>query len=76
MAPERSISEERAGRVARSHACSHCLEYSFKKVSVKRAPPSHRKDLKTAWIVTRTCGVCGLQQELGIDAEGEIVYGG
>ncbi|MBK8247235.1 MAG: hypothetical protein IPK85_07570 [Gemmatimonadetes bacterium] len=76
MTAPKAISQDRAGKVARGHACAHCLEYSFKKVSVKRAPTTHKKDLKTHWIVTRVCGVCGLDQELGIDSEGEIVYGG
>lgn len=76
MAATKPISQDRAGKVARGHACSHCLEYSFKKVTVKRAPATHMQDLKTYWIVSRVCGVCGLDQELGIDAEGEIVYGG
>ena len=76
MPTARGISQDRAARIARSHACTHCLEYSFKKVSVHRAPPSHKKELKTAWIAVRVCGVCGLEQEMGIDDKGEIVYGG
>jgi hypothetical protein len=28
------------------------------------------------WVVQRVCGVCGLDQEMGIAADGEIVYGG
>lgn len=75
MPASRTITQERAARVARAHACPHCLEYSFKKVSVKRAPSSHKEDLKTVWVVSRVCGVCGLDQELGLDADGEIVYG-
>jgi hypothetical protein len=76
MPAARSIGLERAGRVARSHACSNCQEYSFKKISVRKAPPSHLKALRALWIATRVCGVCGLEGEMGIDAEGEIVYGG
>ncbi len=75
MASSKPITHERASRIARAHACPHCLEYSFKKVTIRRAPASHKKDLKTHWIVARVCGVCGLDQELGLDAEGEIVYG-
>jgi transcription elongation factor Elf1 len=75
--PERKpISEERARRIARSHACPTCQEYSFKKIVVKRAPTSHAKDLKTYWAIVRVCGVCGLDQEMGLDAEGELVYAG
>jgi hypothetical protein len=25
--------------------------------------------------VTRTCGVCGLDQELALDGDGDILYG-
>jgi len=76
MPASRGITQERAAKVARSHACTHCLEYSFKKITVKRAPASHHPDLKTLWIAVRTCGVCGLEQEMGIDAGGDVVYGG
>jgi hypothetical protein len=30
--------------------------------------------LKVAWQAVKTCGVCGLQQEMGLDAEGDVVY--
>jgi hypothetical protein len=77
MSPaRRAITEDRAAFIARSHACPDCLEYSFKKIIVKSAPASHRKDLKVQWVVQRVCGVCGLDQEMGIAADGEIVYGG
>ena len=69
-----TISKERAERIARSHACEHCLEYSFKKLVVRPASASHRKELKVAWLVERICGVCGLEQEIALDAEGDIVY--
>ena len=69
------IDQARAERIARSHPCSRCLEYSFKKLVVKPAAPSALSELGTAWIVTRSCGVCGLQGELALDAEGDIVYG-
>jgi hypothetical protein len=42
---------------------------------VKPAAPAHRAELGAAWIVTRSCGVCGLEEELALDAEGDIVYG-
>jgi len=38
------------------------------------ATESHHKALGEVWHVTKTCGVCGMQQEVGIDAEGDIVY--
>lgn len=68
------ITRERAERIARSHACEHCQEYSYKKVSVKPASASHRKTFKEVWHVVAICGVCGLEQELGIAEDGEIIY--
>ena len=68
------ITQERAERIARAHACEHCGEYSFKKLKVKRASDSHTKALGEIWHVSKTCGVCGMEHELGIDAEGDIVY--
>jgi hypothetical protein len=71
-----TITKERAERIARSHACAHCLEYSFKKLSVRAASAAERAELKTVWRVRRVCGVCGLEQEIGLDAEGDVVYAG
>ncbi len=68
------ITRERAERIARSHACEHCQEYSYKRLTVKPASPSHRKEFKEAWHVVAICGVCGLEQELGIAEDGEIIY--
>ena len=68
------ISLARAERIARSHTCENCGEYSFKKLKVKPAAESHRKALGEVWHVTKTCGVCGMHHEVGIDAEGDIVY--
>lgn len=70
----RAIDQQRAERIARSHACDRCLEYSFRKLVVKPANAAHRKELSAAWVVTRICGVCGLEQELALDAEGDIIY--
>ena len=69
------ITQERAALVAKSHACDHCKEYSFKRLQVKPATASQKAELHVAWVATRLCGVCGLEEELGIDAEGQIVYG-
>jgi len=68
------ITRERAERIARAHACEHCQEYSFKKLVVKPSSEATRAELNEAWHVVRVCGVCGLHQEMGIDAEGDIVY--
>jgi len=69
------IDQTRAERIGRSHACDRCLEYSFKKLVVKPAAQSHRSELGAVWMVIRTCGVCGLESELALDAEGDIIYG-
>jgi transcription elongation factor Elf1 len=74
--PAKRIGLQRAKHIARSHPCVRCGEYSFKKVSVKRASEAHLAALNEVWHAVRICGVCGTQQEMGIDAEGEIVYEG
>lgn len=68
------LSRERAERIAKAHACSHCKEYSFRKLSVKEAPRSIAEELDVVWVVARTCGVCGHQGELGMQDDGDIVY--
>jgi transcription elongation factor Elf1 len=68
------ITRERAERIARAHACERCGEYSFKRVIVKPAPASLRDELGAVWVATKTCGVCGLHQELGLDEDGDVVY--
>jgi hypothetical protein len=70
------ISRERAALIARAHACERCGEYSFKKFSVHPASESQREALHVVWIARKTCGVCGSEQEVGLDAEGDIVYAG
>jgi len=69
-----AITRERAERIARAHACENCGEYTYKKLVVKPAPDSIRDELNAIWIATKICGVCGLQQELGIDEDGDIVF--
>lgn len=68
------ITEERAVRIARAHACENCGEYTFKRLVVKAATDANRTDLGEAWHAFKVCGVCGMEHELGIDAEGDIVY--
>ena len=70
----KQITQERAERIARSHACENCGEYSFKKMKVKPSSESNKKTLGEIWHISKTCGVCGMEHEIGIDAEGEIVY--
>ena len=68
------ITRERAERIARGHACENCGEYSYKKLVVKPASKEEREGVDVAWIASKTCGVCGAVHEMGIDAEGEIIY--
>ena len=70
------IPRERAERIARAHACVRCLEYSYKKLVVKPSTASLREALGEVWHATLVCGVCGTTQELGIDADGDVVYVG
>ena len=74
--PRAGITKARAERIARAHACQRCEEYTYKKLVVREAPATHRKELGVVWNAMLVCGVCGLNQELGIDGEGEIVYVG
>jgi transcription elongation factor Elf1 len=68
------ITHERAERIAKAHACENCGEYSYKRVVVKPASASQREALHIAWQATKVCGVCGAEQEMGIDASGEIIF--
>ncbi len=68
------ITRERAERIARAHACERCGEYSLKKLVVKPASASLRDELNAVWVATKICGVCGLNQELGLDEDGDIVF--
>ena len=70
------ISIDRAERIAKAHACLHCGEYTYKRFAIKPAPPRLRDELSVEWHVAKTCGVCGLVQELGLDEDGEIVFSG
>ena len=69
------ITKARAERIARAHACQRCEEYTYKKLVVKPASAAVTSEIGVVWNASLVCGVCGLIQELGIDAEGELVYG-
>ena len=43
-------------------------------MKVKPSSKSNKKTLGEIWHISKTCGVCGMEHEIGIDAEGEIVY--
>jgi transcription elongation factor Elf1 len=68
------ITKERAERIARGHACEICGEYSYKRLTVTPATQEHQRSLGEVWHVRKVCGICGQDIEMGIDAEGEIVY--
>ena len=70
------ITRERAERIAKAHACENCGEYSYKKFIVRPASKEHQQEFNEAWHAVKVCGVCGMQQEMGIDSEGDIVYVG
>jgi hypothetical protein len=70
---EEPITRDRAERIVRAHACERCGEYSYKKLVVKPATEAQRS-VGATWHALKICGVCGLEQELGLDAEGDIVY--
>ena len=68
------ITHERAERIARAHACENCGEYNYKRLVVKPASDASRTELGEEWHASKVCGVCGMEHEMGIDDEGEIVY--
>lgn len=74
MPTRTGIRKERAERIAKAHACEHCGEYSYKRLRVKAPTPTQRAELNEAWHAIKVCGVCGLEQEMGIAADGEIIY--
>ena len=69
-----AVSKERAERVAKGHACVNCGEYTIKKLKVVSAPAPITEELNAVWIAKKTCGVCGMEQELGIDEDGDVVF--
>ena len=68
------ITRERAERIAKAHACENCGEYSYKKVSVKPASKREEETLGVAWSAEKICGVCEAHHQMGITADGDIVY--
>ena len=70
------ITRERAELIARAHACERCGEYSFKKFALRPAPEGQREALNVVWVARKTCGVCGAEQEVGLDPEGDIIFAG
>ncbi len=69
-----AITRERAERIARAHACVACREYTYRKLTVREASPALHVEFGEVWHAVLVCGVCGVQQELGIDGDGDVVY--
>lgn len=68
------ITQERAERIAKAHACETCGEYNYKRVSVKPASKRQEESLGIAWAAEKVCGVCNAHHEMGISKDGDIVY--
>ncbi len=69
-----AITQERAERIARAHACVRCKEYTYRKLTVREAIAALREEFGEVWHAVLVCGVCSTHQELGIDGDGEVVY--
>jgi hypothetical protein len=70
--PAVTPSRERAERLARSHACGRCGEYSWKRLKLREADAAARDALGAVWQAELRCGVCDTLQELVINADGDI----
>jgi hypothetical protein len=69
-----AVTKERAERIAKGHACENCGEYTIKKLKVVPATAAITEELGAVWIARKTCGVCGMEQDVGIDDDGDIVF--
>jgi transcription elongation factor Elf1 len=70
------ITKERAERIAKAHGCVVCGEYTYKKLTVRTASAAVRDETGAVWQAVKVCGVCGAEQEMGLDEDGDVVYGG
>lgn len=68
------ITRDRAERIAKAHACENCSEYSYKRLVVRPASEEERAEFREVWHASKVCGVCGQEHEMGIAADGEVVY--
>ena len=68
------ITEAQAEKIARAHGCVRCGEYSYKRVKVTPANLAAAEEFSESWHVTLRCGVCKAESELGLDAEGDVLY--
>ena len=71
---KKPVTEQRAERIAKAHACENCGEYTFKRVAVNAASKARAESEGIAWVAEKICGVCGAEHELGIAPDGAIVY--
>jgi hypothetical protein len=69
-----AISRDRADKIARSHSCIACREYSWRRILIREPAESLKQEFGEVWHAILVCGVCGLQQEIGIDDDGDILY--
>lgn len=70
----RVIDEERAERIARAHGCVRCGERNYKRVKVVPVSGGAPGEFEAAWRALLRCGVCGVESEVGLDAEGDVLY--
>ncbi len=70
------LTRERAEKIAKAHACSHCKEYSYRRLTVKPASKALTDELGAVWVASRTCGICDHKEEIGIAEDGDVVYAG
>lgn len=73
---EKKLSKERALLIAKGHACAHCKEYTYRRLTVKVAPKAIAEELGVVWVATKLCGVCEYKEEIGIAADGDVVFSG
>lgn len=64
---------ERAERIARSHACGKCGEYSWKKVKLAPAEEPERIAFQGTWQAELLCGVCDTYQVVVITEDGDLI---
>lgn len=74
MTNPKRINELQAEKIARAHGCVQCGEYSYKRVKITAANPAATEELNEAWHAMLRCGVCGVESEIGLDEEGDVLY--
>jgi hypothetical protein len=72
----KKLTKERALLIAKGHACSHCKEYTYRRLTVKVATKAVADELGVVWVATKLCGVCDYKEEIGIAEDGDVVFAG